>query len=60
MFIVLKSKPTSKGEEKVRISLASDHAGFAFKEKIKAYLEENKIFTMILALLARSRLTILI
>lgn len=28
----------------MRISLASDHAGFALKEKIKAYLEENKYF----------------
>ncbi len=28
----------------MRISLASDHAGFALKEKIKAYLQENNYF----------------
>jgi len=28
----------------VRISLASDHAGFILKEKIKEYLQENKYF----------------
>lgn len=28
----------------MRISLASDHAGFTLKEKIKAYLKENKYF----------------
>jgi len=29
----------------VKIAIASDHAGFAYKERIKSYLAENRNWT---------------